>query len=181
MREEAPIMTLTGPTFEAIARVAHDEAEKYRPRLGQLDSELLTFVATHVENETALLASYQATAADTPDAYVRYLLQLIIRDEQRHHQFLAEMTNYLRAGIDGSDLRPRIPWLTRPQHPSSLRTATRRLIRAERQDRRELRRFRRRLRPLKKTTLLNVIVESMLLDTQKHLLFLRAIRRSTHS
>jgi hypothetical protein len=31
---------------------------------------------------------------------------------------------------DGSDIRPRIPWLTRPKQPSSLRTATGHLITA---------------------------------------------------
>jgi hypothetical protein len=175
------VMTLTGPSFEAIAREARDEAERYRPRLGILDEQLLAFITTHVTSETKMLAGYQATAAETPDEYVQYLLQLIIRDEQRHHQLLDEMANYLRAGIDGSDIRPRIPWLTRPKQPSSLRTATRHLIRAERHDRRELRRFRRRLGPLRKTTLLGVMIDSMRFDTEKHLLFLRAIRRSTRS
>jgi hypothetical protein len=174
-------MTITGPNFEAITRRAREEAEKYRPRLGQLDEELLAFIATHVASETEMLAAYQATAADTPDEYVRYLLQLIISDEQRHHQLLGEMANYLRAGIDGSDLRPRIPWLTRPKQPSSLRAATQRLIQAERRDRRQLRRYRRRLRPLRHTSLLGVLVDTMLLDTKKHLLLLHAVHRSTRT
>jgi hypothetical protein len=174
-------MTITGPTFEAITRHAREEAEKYRPRLGLLDEQLLTFVTTHVASETEMLAAYQAAVADTPDEYVRYLLQLIISDEQRHHQLLGEMANYLRAGIDGSDPRPRIPWLARPKQPSSLRDATRRLMRAERRDRRELRRYRRRLRPLRNTTLLGVLVDTMLLDTKKHLLLLQAIHRSTRT
>jgi hypothetical protein len=174
-------MTVGGPNLEAMARSAREEAEKYRPRLGQLDEQLLAFITSHVASETEILASYQATAADTPDEYVRYLLQLIISDEQRHHQLLGEMANYLRAGVDGTDLRPRIPWLTRPQQPSSLRAATKRLIQGERRDRRQLRRYRRRLRPLRNTSLLGVLVDSMLLDTKKHLLLLRAVRRSTHT
>lgn len=172
-------MTFGGPSVEAIARRTREEAN-YRPRLGQLDEQLLAFVTTHVASETEMLASYQATAADTPDEYVRYLLQLIISDEQRHHQLLGEMANYLRAGVDGTDLRPRIPWLTRPKQPASLRVATKRLIQGERRDRRQLRRYRRRLRPLRTTSLLGVLVDSMLLDTKKHLLLLRAVRRSTH-
>jgi hypothetical protein len=172
-------MTIAGPSVEVTMRRTREEAEKSRPRLGQLDEELLAFVTTHIANETELLASYQATVADSPDEYVRYLLQLIISDEQRHHQLLGEMANYLRAVGDGSDVRPHTPWLTRPKQPSSLRAATKRLTRAERRDRRELRRYRRRLRPLRKTSLLGVLVDSMLLDTDKHLLLLRAIRRST--
>jgi hypothetical protein len=173
-------MTSTGPSFEAIMRRAREEAEKYRPRLGQLDEQLLGFIEAHVASESEMLASYQATASESPDEYVRYLLHLIISDEQRHHQLLGEMANYLRAGVDGTDARPRIPWLTRPKQPTELRAATKRLIRAERRDLRQLRRYRRRLRPLRNTSLLGVVVDSMMLDTKKHLLLLRAMRRSTH-
>lgn len=174
-------MTNMGPTVEAITRQAIDEAEKYRPRLGQLDEQLLAFVTEHVVSEARMLASYQKTVADTPDEFVRYLLDMIISDERRHHQLLTEMANYLRAGLDGSDLRPRVPWLTRPKAPSSLHTATGQLLRAERHDLRELRRYRRRLGPLRSTSLLGVLVETMLLDTKKHIRLLRTIDRHTRS
>ena len=174
-------MSFMGPSYQAIAQEAREEAEKYRPRLGVLDEKLLAFIAAHVTSEAHLLASYQSTCADTPDEYVRYLLELILGDEQRHHRLLGEMANYLRAGTDGTALRPHTPWLTRPKQPLALRDTTQRLIRAERRDRRELRRFRRRLGPLKSTTLLGVIIDSMLLDTKKHLMLLRAVRRSTRT
>ena len=174
-------MSLTGPNFVAIAQKARQETEKYRPKLGQLDEQLLAFVTTHVEREGELLASYQAIAEHSSDEYVRYLTNLIITDERRHHELLEEMANYLRAGVDGSDLRPRVPWLTRPAHPTALREAAARLARSERRDRRELLRFRRRLRPIRSTSLLPVLVNAMLLDTKKHLLLLRAIRRSTRA
>jgi hypothetical protein len=173
-------MTMGGPNVDAVAGSDHPGTERSGSRLGQLDEQLLAFVTAHVTSEAELLATYQTTADEAPDEHVRYLLRLIISDEQRHHQLLGEMASYLRAGVDGTDVRPRIPWLTRPKHPAALRATTKLLIQAERRDRRELRRYRRQLRPLRHTSLLGVLVDSMLLDTKKHLLLLRAVRRGTH-
>jgi hypothetical protein len=175
--EAAPV-NVGGPSFEALADDARREVNKYRPKLGLLDERLLALVTAHLESEAGLLAAYRAVAEQVPDEYVRYLTNLIVGDEQRHHQLLSEMANYLRAGTDGSDTRPRVPWLTRTRQPNELYAATAQLVRSERRDRRELRRLRRALRPLRNTSLLSTLVDTMLLDTKKHLLLLRAIQRS---
>lgn len=169
-----------GPTFEGIADNARREATHFRPKLGLLDERLLSLITAHIEGEAALLGAYRAIAEQVPDEYVRYVTGLIVADEERHHQLLAEMANYLRAG-SGSDVRPRIPWLTKPKRPAELHAAVARLIRSERGDRRELRRLRRALRPYRRTSLLVPLVDTMLLDTRKHLLLLTSVRRSTHT
>jgi hypothetical protein len=174
-------MILDGPSTEGMLQKAREEVEKYRPRLGQLDGQLLAFVTDHIEQEHELLAAYQDIAEQSSDEYVRYLTELIVTDERRHHEILTEIANYLRAGVDGSDLRPRVPWLTRPNHPTALRQVATRLLHAEQRDRRQLRHFRRKLRPIRNTSLLSVLVEAMLLDTRKHILLLRAIRHTTRT
>jgi len=171
-------MSRAGPGYNATLQKAREEAEKRRPRLSQLDAQLFAFVTCHVEQEGELLAEYQTLAEESSEEYVRYLMKLIIADEQRHHQLLKEMANHL-AGIFDSDLGPRIPWVTRSKAPTAVRRATSRLLRAERRDRWELLQFRLKLWPTRNVSLLSVLVDTMLVDTQKHVLLLRAIRRST--
>ena len=164
-----------------IAAVEHDDRlndRRYHPVIGEVDARLLAIIEGHVGSEVDLLRSYQAVAENDPADYVRYLTDLIISDEKRHHQLLVEMANNLRAGIAGGDTSDRVPWLVRPKRPGELQRAVDALIRRERRDRRELKRLRRALRPRRKTSLLSPLVETMLLDTRKHIVLLRAIRRS---
>jgi len=58
---------------------------------------------------------------------------------------------------------------------SSLLEITHLLLEAEKQDRVELKRLRRRLRPLASTTLGELIVDLLMLDTEKHIRILTAI------
>jgi hypothetical protein len=168
------------PRVEAIADDARRLAAQHRPKLGVLDERLLAHISAHIADEGKLVGAYQAIADQLPDEYVRYLTGLIVTDEQRHHQLLAEMANYLVAG-NGTDVRPRIPWLTKPKRPAELRAAVGKLIRSERRDRRGLRRLRRALRPYRRTSLLVPLVDTMVLDTRKHLLLLTTIRRTART
>ncbi len=172
-------MSVPRAGLDAIVKDARQqEAQEQGATLGVLDQELLGFVNRHLEGEAEVLEAYQAISRESPDEYVRYVADLIAEDERRHHQLLVEMANQLRGQLDGSAHGARVPWLTRPRHPRELRAALDRLISFERHDRRELRRFRRRLGPRRRTSLLTVLVDAMLADTQKHLRMLVALRRS---
>ena len=58
---------------------------------------------------------------------------------------------------------------------AALAEETQSLIRAEKWDRLELKQLRKRLRPLRNTTLWELVVDLMLLDTEKHIRILKLV------
>lgn len=137
--------------------------------------DLVEVLARHGEDEGKLLGEYERLA-DGADPAVRYVVDLIVQDEQRHHRALAEMANAmawgpLQAGVEG-----RMPSLWAHRDPVLL-AYTRKLRRAEQEDRRHLRRLRRRLRPFADSTLWSLMIDLMLLDTKKHITLLRFLER----
>jgi rubrerythrin len=142
------------------------------PRLGTLDTELIRFIDRHCEAEAEQTDAYRALAA-SPNEAVRYLAQLLADDEARHHQVLMEMRNHLMSSATG-DQEPRVPNATRVHDPV-LRRTVRRLRGVERRDLRSLRTLRRKLGVLREGALHGALVDAMVLDTKKHLRYLRRL------
>ena len=138
--------------------------------------DLVELLARHGREEGKVLAEYEQLVAETDDRAVGYLGRLILDDERRHHAFLAEIANSLAwetAEVPGAPSTPPLPL-----HLSgALVDATRRLRKLEDDDRRELQALRERLRPFAETTLWSLLVDLMLLDTEKHATILRFIER----
>jgi hypothetical protein len=137
--------------------------------------KLVELIAQHGAEEGALLAAYESLAGDSPDSGVRYLVNLILEDEHRHHRLLAELGYAMAWGIgeppvDAVPRRPRS--VTGP-----LLEQTRRLRQAEEEDYRALTDIKRRLRPFADTTLWSLVIDLMLLDTKKHATILRFLER----
>ena len=61
--------------------------------------ELVELIANHGAEEGALLATYEELAAESPDDGVRYLVNLILEDEHRHHRLLADLSNAVAWGM----------------------------------------------------------------------------------
>lgn len=125
-------------------------------------------LSAHVDAERDVLAEYAAVAAsiDAPD--VRYLMQLILDDERRHHRFFRGMARAARAAQEWEHQEPKLPELTGRPLPEAVRATTRRMMVLERRDERELKALRRELRPVANTTLWALLVDLMILDTKKH-------------
>ncbi|MFN8034707.1 MAG: hypothetical protein U0V73_02070 [Acidimicrobiia bacterium] len=169
-------------TLETIVRQARARTSREPvPEPSARDRDLLAQLAEHVTDEEGLLADYAHLAEDAPDEYVRYVAGMILSDERRHHQALLEVVNQLRTGAEWREVGPRVPWLTQPTEGKELRQTARRLLAEERKDARKLRRFRRRLGPLRRDSLLGVVVDTLILDTKKHIRMLRFLERTTHS
>ena len=127
-----------------------------------------------------MLHHYERFALDAEAPETRYLVLLILDDERRHHRLLVEMANAIAWGMSEHSPDPAVPDLTHKDAGNrDLAAHTKRLIDAEEQDRIELKRLRKRLRPFKDTTLWELIVDLMLLDTEKHVQILRAIAKAT--
>jgi rubrerythrin len=142
------------------------------------DEQLLAHFAAHVDGELDLLEAYLKFRDRGPE-YVRYLVDLILNDESRHHQLFSELLNHVRSDIDFRDYEPKVPYLSRDgSDPKALMEATDRFLRFERDDARSLRQLRKELRPVRDTTLFSLLVELMELDTKKHIAILEFIRRS---
>jgi len=142
------------------------------------DEQLLEHFNQHVEGELGLLDAYQELRDRGPD-HVRYLVDLILSDEVRHHQTFVELANRLRSDIDYRDYEPKVPFLQKDRADSTaLVEATNRFLAFEREDRKSLRQLEKELRPLRNTTLFSLLVKLMELDTEKHIAILEFIRRS---
>ncbi len=149
-----------------------------RAAVGEFDAALIENLERHLSDEQTILDEYRVLAEST-DEPVRYIAQLILDDEQRHHRVLTEMLNQFRTHVWLADQSPHVPWLTRSHDRRTLKKSVRRLRAFERRDLRELRKLRRRFRVLHRDSLNGVLVRALIIDTHKHLLYLRALNRIT--
>jgi hypothetical protein len=145
------------------------------------DEELLTHFTQHVNAEQELLEAYAEFREGGPE-HVRYLVDLILGDEARHHRMFQELVNRVRSDIDFRDYNPKVPYL-RPASAgvAALTEATDRLLAFEHEDQKSLHRLQKELRPVRDTTLFSLLVELMELDTKKHIAILEFLRRSARS
>jgi hypothetical protein len=142
------------------------------------DRDLVDLLERHGAEEGAILKRYEQLSATARSESTRYLIGLILEDERRHHRVIAEIANavvfggYEQAGTSGA-----VPDLdTRSEDPDLL-AVTRELIRIEKEDAAELKRIRRELKAYSETTMWALLLETMLLDTDKHKRILEFIER----
>ena len=137
--------------------------------------ETISLLKGHGQREGAALASYQRLADDSSDEGIKYLVRLILEDEERHHRVILEMLNQLHSFVWDVELRPSVPGRLKPLDPSLLE-ATRQLLAMEKADAKELRRLRKELRHGPRSSLLPLLVNLMIHDTAKHIEILQFIR-----
>jgi hypothetical protein len=139
------------------------------------ERDLVALIERHGAEEGEILTEYERFAASAESELVRYLVSAIVEDERRHHRLLEEMANSVAwGGFEADEPVTRLPNLDR--YPSSgLRSQTQRLLDLERQDARELKTLRGKLKDYGGSTVLRLLVDTMLLDTRKHELILEFI------
>jgi rubrerythrin len=140
--------------------------------------QLVEYLTSHMDSEREVLRSYAQLVEDGQPDHVRYLVELILADEVRHHQLFGEMINALRAEMDQRDISPRLPDFTAGRASPELLAETRRLLELERHDARELSRLKRELGKVDDTRWWTVLVEVMRLDTKKHVELLEFIEQA---
>lgn len=137
--------------------------------LSVAEEELYRHLTDHVASEAEFIADYRqrVEAPGTPEA-ARYLIQLVLEDEERHHRILHQLVTALGNGIAwraGSDAVPSLPYKADPE----LAAVTARFLAAERADQKELRALRNELRPFRDSSMWALLVELMESDTAKHI------------
>ena len=144
--------------------------------LPRVVDQLHRHLAAHVPAETSLIASYRQLAErdDIPEE-VRYLLRILVKDEENHHQFFKDIANAFGDEVPEhhEPTAVKLPDLPPAQ---LLKQVTRDFLAAERADQRQLRALHKELRPLANRNLWALLVELMQLDNQKHIHLLKYIR-----
>ncbi len=161
-------------------RETRERAWDPRLRLGALDEAILTQLLRHSAAEVDVLDAYRHEAEQNPNEFVRFLSELILEDEERHHRLIEAMIRHLRPSADAGEAAA-VPWLVAARRPRELLDTVRRLDRFERTDLRALRRLRRALGPLRVDSLLGALVDMLIADTKKHRRILRTLRRAAHN
>ena len=146
------------------------------------ERDLYELLRSHVDEENALLETYRDIVTDTGAPDVGFLADLILEDEIRHHRLFEELAATLRSQVEmtpasaaGAGVVPDVPF--ERADSSELLNKTNELIALERTDQRRLRALRKELKPFADTTIWSVIIETIELDTKKHLVILRHLRK----
>ena len=161
---------------DLVERINADADPRTYQSAGSFDARIASHLQRHLDAEQRALDDYEALANDSGNPSVRYLASLLLEDERRHHRVMTEMLNQFRTSLYLVERRPHVPWMLR-QRDSQTASAVRRLRRIERRDLWDLRRLRHRLGFLRRDSLNGVLVNALILDTRKHLHYLRTMRR----
>jgi hypothetical protein len=140
--------------------------------------EIVNALARHGREEGELLQRYQRFGEEPESPpWVGYLVRLIVEDEQRHHRLLEELANTIAWGsLKGSPERV-VPTFSR-RGDQALVSESRALLAHELEDRKQLRRMRRRIREYGDVALWELLIDLMLSDTEKHIHIFRFILRN---
>jgi hypothetical protein len=139
---------------------------------------LYDHLVSHEDNERGMLVEYQDAAATSRSPAFRYLASLIVEDEMRHHRVLRELASALKADAEFRPEEPAVPrlghWGDDAAHIVEL---TGRLLAREHADARELHRLAGEFKDVRHTTLWQLLVRLMEMDTAKHIEILDFVKR----
>jgi len=141
---------------------------------------IFELMQSHGKAEEQVERDYRQLASSVGAADVRFLIELILEDEGRHHQWFGQLSNAITALIE-MEPTPEIPWIEPLSDPGTLLESTKRFLAVERADAKELRHMLKELQVVEDTTLWALVVRLMLLDTEKHIEILRFIERRAKS
>jgi hypothetical protein len=142
------------------------------------ERELAEHLEEHLVEEGRLIEAYEDFRGDAPD-HIRYLIDLVLEDEHRHHRLLDEMCNRICGDATLHERPGSVPRMVDERDAETaaeLLETTARFLALEREDTRMLRRLAREFKPIRDTTLLELLVHLMQLDTEKHIHILEFIR-----
>ena len=124
----------------------------------------------HVESESGILEEYRQLAGPIESGPARFLLDLILHDEERHHGLLRMMAKYLRIK---NRHKKTLPWVIDPyelaRHMRKLQEHERETIAACRELKSDT--------PAEESEFFSALLDALILDSEKHERLLSAIER----
>lgn len=153
-------------------------ARQYTPQQPEISAfeQLKSRFAAHESQELDFLRDYQDMVDRHASPLVRFLLQLILTDEKKHHEVVHAMTATLEEGLTGiasADRIPKLGTLTAEERKNLLRL-TAEFIKVEKSGIREY-------KDLIKSSkgyydgVLVVLLKTIIHDSEKHLMILKFI------
>jgi rubrerythrin len=145
----------------------------------QWERSLYAHLTNHVAAENELLQEYKAAAETSPSNALRYLVNLLIEDEIRHHRIYTQLAESLKTEAFLGAENPAVPHMDfdKPENYEAILDLTTQLLDKEQRDAQELKRLQRELRDMKHTSLWSMLVDVMQRDTQKHIAILRFAKK----
>lgn len=140
---------------------------------------LYDHLRTHVAAESTILREYVDATERTESQALRYLVDLIVQDERRHHQLFADMAQTLQFNINVVGPGMTVPALDfeRETGPETAQIVER-LLSFELEDKRELKQLHKQVVGLfGDSSLYGLLVENMQRDTDKHIAILRFVKK----
>ncbi len=143
------------------------------------EAELYEHLTSHEATEGEMLVEYRDVAATSSSRAFRYLSDLIIEDEIRHHRVFRDLASALKNDAELDPEEPAIPHIGKwGDDAATVVRLTETLLERERADAKELRHLASELKSLKQETLWQLLVKLMEMDTAKHIEILEFVKRS---
>jgi hypothetical protein len=124
----------------------------------------------HVEAEQGILEEYRALAGPIESGPIRFLIDLILHDEERHHGLLRMMAKYLRIK---NRHKNQLPWVIDREE---LKRHMQKLQEHERETIAACRDLKSRL-PADESEFFGALLDAVILDSEKHERLLLAVER----
>lgn len=124
----------------------------------------------HVEAETGIMEEYRSLAGPIESGPVRFLIDFILHDEERHHGLLRMMAKYLRIK---SRRKSALPW---PIDPQEFQRQMRQLQGHERETIAACLDLKARI-PADESEFFSALLDALILDSEKHERLLLAVER----
>jgi rubrerythrin len=140
------------------------------------ERELYDRLMRHMAEESEVLERYGLLAAGS-EGHVKFLLELIAEDESRHHRLFQQWAEAVRSMATLVPSDDGLPYLVRESDPATLIPAIDALLDVERRDSHDLKALEKSLKDVRQTTVWPLLVDLMILDTEKHVRILEFLRR----
>lgn len=139
---------------------------------------LLAAFETHIQAETDTLLAYRKLAETTPDPLVALLMQLVLEDEERHHQLVERMSARLRDSLEWTRSPNALPSPAESGAPATAEalTAVRGFLRHEQEGTRHLRQLAKQSSDLY-DGVFELLLNVMAMDSEKHARILEFVQR----
>lgn len=138
---------------------------------------LMNEFQAHAAHEGSWLTDYQAIAKESADPLIRFLLGLIVADEERHHELTIRMIGKLKDELawtrsEGVPRRPQLRGKTAKELLSSVQS----FLAAETQGIKEYERLKKQSEGLYRDVFA-LLYQTMIYDSQKHIGILEFLRQ----
>jgi hypothetical protein len=136
--------------------------------LSVFEREVYELLVDHVAKESAVVDEYDELL-ERSTGHVRFLLDLIIQDELRHHRVYEEWAETFRSFASFVEPPDGVPNLVQEAEPERLIAALEKLLALEKEDAKQLKDLEKRFKDFRRTTVWPLLAELMAIDTEKHI------------